>query len=115
MAYACPNGRLGTILLFDDSVPQMIEPIDTRGWTLQEYLLSPRLLIYGMHGLRFGCREEVRYGDEKAAEGLSIGNNRKLALLRDVIDDSEIARGTWTQILAEYSSRTLSHPEDRLE
>jgi Heterokaryon incompatibility protein (HET) len=115
MAYACPDGRLGTILLFDDPVPQMEEPIDTRGWTLQEYLLSPRLLIYGIHGLRFSCRQGVQYDDEKIAEGsFSIGNNRKLALLREVSIDLEIARRSWTRLLVEYTGRILSQPEDRL-
>lgn len=115
MAYACPNGRLGSILLFDDSVPQLNEPINTRGWTLQEYLLSPRLLIYGVHGLRFDCRKGVRFDNKEAVEEtLSLGNNNKLALLRELPEDFETAREKWAQILVEYSSRTLSHPEDRL-
>lgn len=115
MAYACPKGRLGTILLFHDSVSQLEEPINTRGWTLQEYLLSQRLLIYGVHGLRFGCQEGERYDDEKAAEqALSTGNNRELALLRGLPENLEIARERWLQILFEYSMRTLSYPEDRL-
>jgi len=115
MAYACPNGRLGTILLFHDSVPQMKEPIDTRGWTLQEYLLSPRLLTYGIHGFRFNCRNGERFDDGAAAERtLSAGNNRKLALLRELPECFEIAREKWSQILVEYSNRTLSNPEDRL-
>jgi hypothetical protein len=115
MAYACPNGGLGTILLFDESVSQLIEPIDNRGWTLQEYLLSQRLLIYGIHSLRFDCREGVRYDNKEAAEeGVSIGNNKELALLRNVPDGIERARETWTKILTEYTHRTLSHSKDRL-
>ncbi|PQE09646.1 HET domain-containing protein [Rutstroemia sp. NJR-2017a WRK4] len=115
MAYVCPDGRLGSILLFDDSVPQMMEPIDYRGWTLQEHILSPRLLIYGVHGLRFNCREVIQHDDEEAATGsLSSGNNQKLSLLRDIPSNSEIARNTWARTLVEYSGRTLSHPGDRL-
>jgi hypothetical protein len=50
LAYAGPNGKLGTILFFNDAVPQIIEPIHTRGWSWQEYLLSPRLLISDIWG-----------------------------------------------------------------
>lgn len=115
IAYACPNGRLGSILLFNDSVPQFQEPIDVRGWILQEYLLSPRVLTYGIHGLRFICQNGVRFEVEEAAkETLSFGNNRELALLREPPEDCEMARKQWLQILDEYSSRTLSHPGDRL-
>jgi hypothetical protein len=115
MAYVCPNGTLGSILLFDDSVRQMKEPIHNRGWTLQEYILSPRLLIYGVHGLRFECREVLQYDDQEAAEGsLSSGNIQNLALLRNISSCSEMARNTWAQILVEYSGRALSNSEDRL-
>ncbi|KAE8442219.1 hypothetical protein EG329_003748 [Mollisiaceae sp. DMI_Dod_QoI] len=115
MAYTCPKGRVGTILLFDDPIPQMQEPIDTRGWTLQEYLLSPRLLIYGIHGLRFCCRKGERLDNEGTTEEtLSAWNSRRLASLREVPKDIEMAQEKWPRILTEYSTRTLSDPEDRL-
>jgi hypothetical protein len=115
MAYACPDGRLGSLLLFDGPLPQYVEPIDTRGWTLQEYILSPRLLAYGLHGLRFSCRQGVQQDDEETTErSFSARNNRKLALLRVVPENIEIARTRWSKILLEYSCRTLSHFEDRL-
>ena len=115
MAYACPDGRLGSLLLFDDPLPQYVEPVDTRGLTLQEYILPPRLLAYGLHGLRFRCRQRVQQDNEETTEkSFSARNNRKLALLRAVPENIEIARTTWSKILLEYSCRTLSHFEDRL-
>jgi Heterokaryon incompatibility protein (HET) len=115
MAYACPDGRLGSVFLFDDPIAQLKEPIDDRGWTLEEYLLSPRLLIYGVHGLRFSCQEEVQYADKEASEsGLSFDNNGELELLREVPGDSAMAKEAWAKIVGQYSRRSLSNPGDRL-
>lgn len=35
------------------------EPLDKRGWALQEYLLSPRLLYYGSRDLIWKCQERL--------------------------------------------------------
>ena len=115
MPYTCPKGTLSSIMLFDEPVLQKREPIDTRGWTLQEYLLSGRLLIYGLHGLRFVCREEEKYVNDQAdGEALSFSNSKRLALLRNRPDDVDGARKQWWEILQEYSDRDLSHSGDRL-
>lgn len=39
-------------MMYDDKS----EPINTRAWTFQEQLLSPRLLIYASHTLQWQCR-----------------------------------------------------------
>lgn len=38
------------------TVHRVNDPIDTRAWTLQEKLLSPRLLSFSSHGLLWSCR-----------------------------------------------------------
>lgn len=49
----CPSGELGSITIVP-AFPLEKEPIATRAWTLQEHLLSPRVL-------EFGTRQTVRY------------------------------------------------------
>jgi len=55
--FMCQNGRLGHVLLYRSSRNVgWHEPIDNRGWTLQESLMSPRLLEFGKHQVRWRCR-----------------------------------------------------------
>jgi hypothetical protein len=44
---ACPDGRQGIVQLTLEATHNFMYPLNTRGWTLQESLLSPRKLIYG--------------------------------------------------------------------
>ena len=53
----CPDGKAGWVYIYRPEVYQpKEEPLNTRGWTLQEHLLSPRLLIYGSWQLRWVCK-----------------------------------------------------------
>lgn len=73
------------------------------------------MLIYGIYNLRFDYREGVRYDNKEAAkEGILIGNNKELALLYKVPDNTKRARETWTKILTKYTHHTLLHSKDRL-
>jgi len=40
------------------------EPVQTRGWCLQEAELSRRQLVFGNHGVSFQCKESTFYEDE---------------------------------------------------
>lgn len=56
------NGRLGHVLLNRSRDVSGREPIGERGWTLQESLMSPRLLEFGKHQVRWCCRgNELRH------------------------------------------------------
>lgn len=54
--YRCPDGQVGLIQLQDPKNPVYLEPIHRRCWTLQEHLLSLRVLVFGDTGLRWRCR-----------------------------------------------------------
>jgi hypothetical protein len=56
-----PSGDVGTI--FTEAVVKMESltitdetPLNLRGWTLQEFLLSPRTLHFGLHDLTWHCQ-----------------------------------------------------------
>src|SRR5450432_602765 len=56
MPFLCPDGSLGTILLQerDSSLPD--DPLYQRAWTMQEYVLVPRTLIYSKYQMFWKCR-----------------------------------------------------------
>ncbi|GAP84985.2 putative leucyl-tRNA synthetase protein [Rosellinia necatrix] len=47
------RNKKGTVLLVTD--PASDEPIHKRGWTMQEHLLAPRLLMFGSLCMEFRC------------------------------------------------------------
>jgi hypothetical protein len=61
VSYRCSNGELGSITLIklDDRLnwEAGVEPIDERGWTLQERLLSSRIIEFGSWQTRWICPE----------------------------------------------------------
>lgn len=67
--YACPNDIVGSIHFQEVADLSPNDPIHSRGWTMQEHLLSNRILVYGSSGLRWCCRSAVWFegpwdGDE---------------------------------------------------
>jgi Heterokaryon incompatibility protein (HET) len=51
----CPDGRLGSIFVLPEKQNLFEDPIQTRAWTLQEHVLSPRLLIWSKYQLFWLC------------------------------------------------------------
>jgi Heterokaryon incompatibility protein (HET) len=52
----------GTVFLensYASTYYEQDEPINSRAWTLQEQILSPRLLVYGSHTLQWRCRNKT--------------------------------------------------------
>lgn len=97
-----------------------LEPISTRGWCMQEYLMSPRSLIFTSKTLQFRCLTTTQ----------NVGNS-----LRDTVEEWRIPRtlflpdsppaehgstewddvhGEWLGVLGDYSRRTTSLPSDKL-
>jgi hypothetical protein len=135
----CSNGSRGQFYIYrsEHSSPRAEDTINTRGWTLQEHLLSPRLLIFGAWQMRWVCRAAQRanggpdgvyprsfeslasklqssrtYKDvwSEAAAALDAGRNvraRKCMLELDGI------RGLWARVVEEFTRRKLSVADDR--
>ncbi|KAJ4180922.1 hypothetical protein NW755_011457 [Fusarium falciforme] len=97
-------------------------PLDKRGWTLQEFMLSSRMLIFSDYQLLWQCKEvELRSvtGDNR---GLEYQQPLE-SLPWTIFDEEEEGRfGTsdseklymWKTIIRQYTERNLSDPNDRL-
>nr|ANM86522.1 hypothetical protein [Cladonia uncialis subsp. uncialis]AUW31326.1 hypothetical protein [Cladonia uncialis subsp. uncialis] len=111
-------------IMYDDR----IEPINTRAWTFQEGLLSPRLLIYASQTLQWQCRTltcnmggSYHYPSPSAIPRLpsprmllleGLERNPRRDQLRPDIPHPILQR--WLRILTSYSERQSSLPSDKL-
>ncbi|KUJ19941.1 HET-domain-containing protein [Mollisia scopiformis] len=115
---------------FRDVVPEDSQPLFSRGWTLQEMLLSPRLLIFDTNQLLLKCGE-LRFKPVQTTylsyEDYSCPDMPS-AVLGEPNDDTslgtwgsksmtrreEMQASTWAALVKEYSRRDLSFMSDRL-
>jgi len=130
-------------LTFDSAVDKEDETLlDTRGWTLQEYLLSRRLLIIGTWTTVWSCRKEryensdgwflerVKgdpfYFDEPwnvAADVAAFQDTHQLDAIvlfpahKDYphrrLNDRSV-KAAWQTLVSQYTQRSLSVPTDRI-
>ncbi|KAK9776570.1 hypothetical protein SCAR479_06893 [Seiridium cardinale] len=86
------------------------EPWSQRGWTLQEQLLSPRLLIFTSSEIQWTCQESQK------CECRSLLNQRRLFGGHSWadIDNASVAFSFWHKAVENYSIRALTHSADRL-
>jgi hypothetical protein len=127
--YRCPDEEMGSIVLCDHPhIYNFQEPIDERGWTLQEYLLSPRTLVYGTEQLRWVCRRG-QFTDAGSTVNLpsplpppvaTLPNSTLLKLPNArQLQDSPFIREDgfiwpWRAIVTTFTRRILSVPSDKL-
>jgi hypothetical protein len=122
LPFMCKDGKLGSVILWSKRRVGWREPIDQRGWTPQESLISTRNLEYGENQLRWQCRSRdahpvpVDGWTPRKVENFGVninwnmiaGHSSRPGLLgRDFVS-------TWTDIVQNYSKRTLSNPDDKL-
>ncbi|KAI1190109.1 HET-domain-containing protein [Nemania serpens] len=95
------------------------EPIVRRGWTLQESLLSRRMLIFSSHHLYFTCRVANAScgGREPLLKSRVIGMYQ--SRVPGIHTISSLQRlfpvvSTWDKVVYEYTQRLLGFPEDKL-
>ncbi|KAF2123183.1 heterokaryon incompatibility protein-domain-containing protein, partial [Lophiotrema nucula] len=57
LRFQCPDGQIGTVTAFNDPNNRVMKscPLSERGWTLQERLLSTRMLEFSIKQARFIC------------------------------------------------------------
>lgn len=139
------RNQLGTVYVREENPYQLAtEPISQRAWTLQEQLLSPRMVFFGGRVIWF-CNTATRC--DGGVEDWSIDENASHRLSRDF--QIELIRGErmnswrmhsvpkspsmhlearkngkddtnpslqnlWHRIVGDYSRRKLSRPEDKL-
>jgi hypothetical protein len=116
----------GVVLLGANPPPYKadVEPLNTRGWALQEQILSSRILTYGTAGLNWMCRKsfhletvpepgirEFRFM-EKASWLVQSGSAGRKLDVRD--QEFKWVHVEWKRIIEDYSSRDLTYLTDRL-
>jgi hypothetical protein len=95
-------------------------PLDTRGWTYQERLLSPRMLQFSERELLWSCQTEPLQTITKSSVQYVVNLTR---LPSQIFNDAlrggswrtyKPRLGLWKGIVGSYTRRNLTFPEDRL-
>ncbi|PMD47683.1 HET-domain-containing protein [Hyaloscypha variabilis F] len=113
-----PEGGYGKLWV-RSSLVLPAEPLDSRGWALQEYLLSPRVLYYGSRELFWKCQQEL-FVPVLPSHGIyptdsfSQAHVRLPANIFDIASDHVINTDDfWIWVQAAYSVRDLRLFDDR--
>lgn len=115
-ALSCINstGALGTLNFVELDIQS--EPIDQRGWTLQERLLSPRLIEFGELQTRWICQNDDADG---VADGWREQSERdrlkpSMVTVRVALDEADGPDiGLWNHLVEIYTERKLTQITDR--
>ncbi|KXH25235.1 hypothetical protein CSIM01_04179 [Colletotrichum simmondsii] len=114
------NGGLGTVYLRTGThIPS--HAIDTRGWVLQEFMLSSRILFFSEYELLWQCQEtELRGVTGEGLEYLQPLESLPWLAFNDEAGSNfggqeEEKRYIWMTVVEQYSRRLLSDPGDRLD
>ncbi|KAI0414525.1 heterokaryon incompatibility protein-domain-containing protein [Xylaria grammica] len=129
--YRCPTGELGTVYLVEDGERHsMSEPIDDRGWTLQESYLSSRLITFESRQSSIVCQcssERPSFSDgwrQKSSQqtmhevtfAIRAGNRGITPSQSDAREHREMNGALlreWQSCLFDYTKRKLTEPTDR--
>ena len=122
LPFMCKDGKLGSVLLWSKRDTRWREPIDQRGWTLQESLLSVRNLEFGENQVLWQCRSSGALST--GVDGWTPGKIENFGVSIDwnMIAGRPSRRrqfgqdfvSTWKKIVVNYSIRTLGKPDDKL-
>jgi hypothetical protein len=112
----CPDGRQGIAQLTLEATHGFMRPLNTRGWTLQESLLSPRKLIYGEKEQVWDCESDQK--KEFPSSSFDPSWSYRLLPREIFVSNSQLsipsAHEVWGGVVLDFTSRRLSFPEDRL-
>ena len=96
------------------------EPINQRAWTLQERLLSPRVLIYGTLQLMWQCQTEQLIKNGGVKRNFLDSGSERLNAAFFAKDPEEGALSLmdltfdWIDVVTDYTHRSLSFADDKL-
>ncbi|KIJ59623.1 hypothetical protein HYDPIDRAFT_170697 [Hydnomerulius pinastri MD-312] len=130
LPYVVPDGGVGTMLLRSQEAygyDPLDEPLNARGWTLQERLLPPRQLLYTSQRLRWKCqtREDIDGGVtfNMYYEPYLYSMARVLDVASGKTPAPDLANGMidpwnpwtfWKRVVMEFSRRLCTDPADRV-
>ncbi|PQE23603.1 heterokaryon incompatibility protein [Rutstroemia sp. NJR-2017a BVV2] len=124
--FLLPNGTLGRIELVvpDWYEERPLEKLETRAWAFQEFLLSPRLLLFHQREAFWQCQSPGR--TPLLGTSNSYATSRSYRLPNDIFSD--VAAGKkdplndltikaqnyiWSMIVSDYSGRHVQFEKDR--
>ncbi|KAH7177412.1 heterokaryon incompatibility protein-domain-containing protein [Fusarium sp. MPI-SDFR-AT-0072] len=90
------------------------EPLRSRGWCLQEAVLSPRILHWSKHALIFQCHgttKSLAYGDDLGTAQDIRTSQSHISLAQE--PDSAMG-DAWTELISRYSKMHFTFETDRL-
>jgi hypothetical protein len=116
LPFNCPTGEGSKVVISPRQ--QEIEVVNSRGWTLQESLLSQRLVFYGSRQLEWTCRT-VSKADGGHPSLCLVGLSRHESAhfsnsIWDAGEKHDLVWPMWIQLVKHYTQRNLSHLSDRL-
>ena len=118
-----PKGGVGNVTLVTYGTPARREPLYRRSWPFQEYLFSPRVLMYGSDQMLWICQQDnpcgigATFKDGGPAHDSSITELKymRMFLFRSqVISRGFARRNLWIDLVIEYSPREQSIPDDKI-
>jgi hypothetical protein len=108
LPYRCPTGNLGSIILFDMfSVSSNDYPVETRAWTLQEEILSNRVITFGNDMVWWSCNRGVKSNGGRSHQ--LIPRDRRLS----GDGDSKKVMKEWKNIVTIYTWRKMTNTSDK--
>ena len=120
---ACPTGEQGTVLVkTSQNYYTNNEPLYERAWTLQEQMLSSRVLVYSSCQVWWECLEVKGCDRGKpqsiVSNGGTIGslphNGLAKRVERSLNHNCDYLWESWKEIVMDYSGRKLSVATDKL-
>ncbi|KAF2177851.1 HET-domain-containing protein, partial [Zopfia rhizophila CBS 207.26] len=103
------DGEMGSIII---EQPRQYSPeqtpISLRAWTLQEHILSPRILDYSVQELWWVCRSATLYNGSSEAQATPLSTNTQFPRAGMASLES------WRSIVRDYTRRFLTYPSDKL-
>lgn len=88
--------------------------ISKRGWTLQEQLLSPRLVHCMRSQVHWQCRANYQTQDGLSFELAEALQGNNMLIPRPNLHSDQEYRSAWRRIIDGYSLREFSYPRDRI-
>ncbi|KAF2103135.1 hypothetical protein NA57DRAFT_52667 [Rhizodiscina lignyota] len=118
LQFTCPDGNSGTVFLRHTDPSDVEEPLNLRGWALQERLLTPRTLFFGTHQMTWECRETVFAEGKSDYSGIRWSGRNPLSDIHPFsqtlpLTSSEVL-ARWEEVVSDYTSRNLTLGTDKL-
>ncbi|KAL8718032.1 MAG: hypothetical protein Q9181_008243, partial [Wetmoreana brouardii] len=124
LPFLCPDWAVGNIFLagYNDTLKRR-EPLHCRSWPFQEYLLSPRVLMYGSEQMLWICHQDsptaigATFKDGGPAHDSSIETLKYMRMFLSrpqTISRGFARRNLWIDLVMEYSSRKQTIPDDKI-